>query len=84
MRDAVGLFGAFGVVKALERADEVPRDAPDALEGDGVEVVGDVYILAVVAAERNVDVLMYLFGNFFCARAMYASISSEGACRPVR
>ena len=55
---AVVLFGALGVVEAVERAYQVAGDAADALEGLVVGVLGaaalgaDVLDDAVVAAHR--------------------------------
>ena len=47
MLDAVALLGALAVVEAVERAHQIAGDAPDAVEGDAAQVVGQFHIFAV-------------------------------------
>jgi len=52
MLDAVALFGALGVVEAVQRADQIAGDTADTMERLVLIVIGE---LDVVAVDADVD-----------------------------
>ena len=62
--DAVVLFGALGVIPAVDGADEVARDAADALEFLRLELVADVDLTVLRGGElQAVDLFLRLSLN---------------------
>ena len=62
--DAVVLFGALGVIPAVDGADEVARDAADALEFLRLELVADVDLTVLRGGElQAVDLFFRLSLN---------------------